>query len=224
MTRVHVICEGQTEETFIRELLNPYFNSRGIYLYPSLIGTVGHKGGTVNAERLFIDIRNRLNDKTAYCTTFFDFYALPTDFPGKTEATRQHNITDKAKAIQLGLSRKLEEKLDNNSMRRFIPYVQMYEFEGLLFSNPTNFAKGINQANLAVQFQNIRNNFVSPEEINDSPITAPSKRVLRLAPRYEKPLYGSLAALEIGLDAILSECVLFRDWVERLESLRPSTN
>ena len=33
---------------------------------------------------LFIDIQNRLlYDKTAWCTTFFDYYGLSDDFPGK---------------------------------------------------------------------------------------------------------------------------------------------
>ena len=31
MTRVHVICEGQTEETFIKELLAKQFESKETY-------------------------------------------------------------------------------------------------------------------------------------------------------------------------------------------------
>ena len=79
-------------------------------------------------------------------------------------------------------------------MRRFIPYVQMYEFEGLLFSDTLALAKGVNQGRLVDRFKIIRDQFDTPEEINDSPETAPSKRILNLFPEYDKPLHGSLAA------------------------------
>ena len=103
------------------------------------------------------------------------------------------------------------------NQRRFVPYVMMHEFEGLLFSDTTRFAHGIGRPELSPKFQAIRDAFATPEEINDSPITAPSKRIVNLVPGYEKPLMGTLAVLEIGLDAIREECPLFRAWIERLE-------
>ena len=105
-------------------------------------------------------------------------------------------------------------------MRRFIPYVQMYEFEALLFSDSKSFAKGIDRSHLASDFQSIRDSFDSPEEINDSPVTAPSKRVLELVSGYEKPLFGTLAALEIGLKTMRHECQLFDTWLKKLEALK----
>ncbi|MDQ6700347.1 MAG: DUF4276 family protein [Acidobacteriota bacterium] len=56
------------------------------------------------------------------------------------------------------------------------------------------------------------------KDINDSPLTAPSKRVRDLMPGYEKPLLGSLAALEIGLSCFRRECPHFDEWLGRLES------
>lgn len=94
----------------------------------------------------------------------------------------------------------------------------MHEFEGLLFSDCPRFAEGIGRPDLAPQLQTIRDTFHSPEEINDSPLTAPSKRVTALVPGYEKPLLGTLAVLQIGLDAIRAECPLFRQWLKRLEA------
>lgn len=221
MTRVHIICEGQTEETFVKELLKPYFDGMGIYLKPALIGKPGHKGGRVKFARLFTDVRNRLlGDKSAYCTTFFDFYALPPDFPGKLTADTLNSIADKANAIHVGLIKAFEAKLDGVSLQRFIPYVQMHEYEGLLFSDPEKFANGIGRPSLCSKFQAIRDAFFSPEEINDDPMTAPSKRILHLVPEYEKPLYGTIAALEIGLQKIQGECKLFHDWMDKLESLK----
>lgn len=221
MIRVHIICEGQTEEAFVKGLLAPHFEQTQIFLLPSLLGKPGHKGGSVKFERLHIDIRNRLlGDPTAYCTTFFDFYALPTDFPGKEAASECVAISDKALAICDNLANSLQDKLGEDPIRRFIPYVQMYEFEALLFSHCGRFAKGIDRSHLAPDFQSIRNSFSSPEEINDSPVTAPSKRVLELVSGYEKPLYGTLAALEIGLKTMRRECKLFDAWLKKLEALK----
>ena len=101
--------------------------------------------------------------------------------------------------------------------QRFIPYIIMHEFEALLFSDPYNFAKGIGQEELADRFQEIKDSFPSPEEINDSPQTAPSKRVVNIIPRYEKPLMGTLAILEIGLETIRQECHFFDTWLSLLE-------
>ena len=221
MIRIHVICEGQTEETFVKELLAPHFAFMDVYLEPALIGKPGHKGGRVNFDRLFTDARNRLlGDQTAFCTTFFDFYALPTDFPGKTEASDKPSINDKAMCVQARLVEALTSKLGDVAMQRFIPYVQMHEYEALLFSDPARFAEGISRTSLAPSFQAIRDEFNTPEEINDSPMTAPSKRVQNLAAGYEKPVYGTLAALEIGLDTIRRECLLFNTWLERIEHLK----
>jgi hypothetical protein len=92
-----------------------------------------------------------------------------------------------------------------------------HEFEGLLFSDPEGFALGIARPDLSPQLQTIRNDFTSPEEINDSETTAPSKRVLKLIPGYQKPFNGVQAAREIGLDTIRKECPLFDKWIEKLE-------
>lgn len=220
MTRVHVICEGQTEEMFVNEILSEFFVSRGIYLQPSLIGKPGHKGGNFKYERLLTDVRGRLlNDGEAYCTTFFDFYGLPEDFPGKQEAASRVKVQEKAQCILEILTEKLQADLGSKALRRFIPYIQMYEFEGLLFSSPAGLAQAINQTILEKEFKKIRDAFHSPEEINNSPTTAPSKRIKKLFSEYDKPIHGSLAAIEMGLNSIRTECPLFDDWLKSLEAL-----
>ena len=87
----------------------------------------------------------------------------------------------------------------------------------LVQSDCHRFAQGIAKPELAAQFEAIRQDFTTPEEINDSPLTAPSKRVESLVPGYEKPLLGNLAILEIGLDTIRAECLLFGQWLASLE-------
>ena len=220
MIRIHIICEGQTEETFVNNLLVPYFAPHGIVLHPSLIGKPGHKGGYVNLNRLFVDIRNRLlRDKTSWCTTFFDYYGLPDNFPGKPEAEKCVTAKEKSLRLLTGLMTSLEERIGTEPLRRLIPYVQMHEFEGLLFSDPDKFASGICRPNICSQLHEVRNKFANPEESNDDPINAPSKRIRAVYTSYEKPTHGTLAALEIGLQTIRSHCSLFDNWLRRLELL-----
>ncbi|WP_280518019.1 DUF4276 family protein [Pseudomonas palleroniana] len=222
MIRVHVICEGQTEEMFINEVLAQAFHHRGIYLMPALIGKPGHKGGNFRFERLLADVEKRLlGDRQAYCTTFFDFYGLPEEFPGKADAAGKSSMDEKANCLLEAMVEKLAIKFGDDAMRRFIPYVQMYEFEGLLFSCPRSLASGINQPTLEDRFMHIRNEFATPESINNSPMTAPSKRLQKLYAGYDKPLHGSLAAIEIGLPAIREQCSRFDSWLSAMEALQP---
>ena len=220
MTRVHVICEGQTEEMFVNSLLVNAFSRKGIHLYPSLLGKPGRKGGNLRIARLLPDIRTRLlGDNQAYCTTFFDFYGLPDDFPGKQESRKLHTSRDKARCLLEAFTEDIKTAIGEEPMCRFIPYVQMHEFEGLLFSDAHAFACGINQASLSQSFASIRNAFETPEDINDNPRTAPSKRIEALFSAYDKPLHGSLAAKAISLDVIRRECPLFNEWLSHIEVL-----
>jgi Domain of unknown function (DUF4276) len=109
--------------------------------------------------------------------------------------------------------------ISDDSLQRFIPYVQIYEFEGLLFSDCHSLASAIDKPLLAIKFKEIREGFLTPEDINDSKITAPSKRILAIYSRYNKPIHGSLAIMEIGIDAIRRECKLFDRWLQQLEAL-----
>ena len=220
MKRVHIICEGQTEETFVNEVLGPHLVRYDVSPSASLVGKPGHKGGHVTTGRMAGDIKRRLlGDPQAWCTTFFDFYGLDSNFVGKAEASLKHSYEDKARTIEAALKRHVLDATDENVIRRFFPYVQMYEFEGPLFSDPVKLATGLYVGELEKNFVAIRNSFGTPEEINDSRTTAPSKRILELMPIYEKPLYGSLAALEVGIDTIRRECKRFGHWLRLLENL-----
>lgn len=220
MKRVHIICEGQTEETFVNEVLAPHLARFEVYPAASLVGKPGHKGGNVTTTRMIHDIKRRLlEDGQAWCTTLFDFYGLDTDFVGKQAAAMKGGYENKALEVERALLEHITDQTNENAVRRFFPYIQMYEFEGLLFSDPAKLAAGLYVNHLAGDFASVRSGFGTPEEINDSPVTAPSKRILSLMPVYEKPLYGSLAAIEVGLDVIRQECKRFDQWVKRLESL-----
>ena len=220
---VHV--EGQTEEDFVNQVLS-------LHLYRAGYSSVGarllgnarqrsQRGGIRQWGSVRNDILDHLaGDRDCLATTMVDYYGLPSSWPGCEEAKRQATLTDKATSIQKALRNDISEQFEGAfDPRRFVPYVVMHEFEGLLFSDPGKFALGIGRPELSDEFQSIRNEFTTPEEINDSPLTAPSKRVLSLYPRYQKPLMGAQAVREIGLDVIRGECPLFDGWIGELETL-----
>ena len=221
MIRIYVICEGQTEEMFVNEMLSEPFRLLGIYLQPSLIGKPGHKGGNFKFERVLTDVQKfLLNDTKSYCTTFFDFYGLPEDFPGKKEAVTLGTIKAKQSMIHNRLLEKLSQYINENAMRRFIPYIQLYEFEGLLFSDPKAMASEIGRPDLVDQFVAIKSQFETPEHVNNSSDTAPSKRIKNHFIGYDKVTHGSLIALEMGINKICAECFLFDEWITTLESVK----
>jgi len=152
-----------------------------------------------------------------------DYYGLlsvdQNGWPGRQAAAKLSPALRGA-SVENAILADLQSELGSDyDLRRFIPFVVMHEFEGLLFSDCTQFCNSIERPALIPKFQKIRGAFESPEAINDSPQTAPSKRVLDLVPEYTKPLFGVFAAMDIGLDTIRRECPHFRNWLDRLESL-----
>lgn len=226
MSRLLIHVEGQTEETFVNEILAPHLYTCGYTkISARLVGNArqrDRRGGIRAWSAVRKDILNHLQeDADCLSTTMVDFYALPQTgeraWPGRAEAA-QRPFPEKATTVESALLADICRELGSDfDQSNFIPYVMMYEFEGLLFSDTARLGSGIGRPDLSLKFQAIRDLFATPEEINDSPRTAPSKRIIDLVPAYEKPLMGTLAALEIGLDAIRQECPLFRDWIERLE-------
>jgi len=106
--------------------------------------------------------------------------------------------------------------------RRFVPYIQLHEFEALLFCDLSHLGDMFSGGDRAVEAlasecQELR----SPEHINDDPQGAPSKRIIARIPEYEgnKVAAGPLAAEAIGVDRIREKCAHFGEWLTRLESL-----
>jgi len=214
MTRVHVFVEGQSEETFVSEILQQHFSRIRIYLNPILVRTGKKgKGGISTYGKIQWQIKQKCKeDRDAYVTTMLDVYGLPKDFPGKAEALKLADILDRVRSLEAAFSEDIGHK-------RFIPNLLMHEFEALLFSAPSAFAEWFGEAT-AQKLQEERQGFTTPEHIDDDPETAPSKRILRVCPGYQKPLHGSLIALEIGLDHIRKECNHFNQWLDKLEKLQ----
>ena len=223
MTRLLIHVEGQTEEDFVNDVLAPhlygvgYTNVRAIFLGNPRQRSRG--GGVRPWGSVRRDVVNHLlEDQGRISTTMVDYYGLPLSWPGRAEAREgQKTVIQRAATVEQAVLKDISCGLTNFNPKRFVPYVVMHEFEGLLFSDPARFARGIERTDLSREFQTIRDMFPTPEHIDDSPQTAPSKRVEALVRNYQKPLMGVHAAQEIGLNAIRKECPLFNGWIERLE-------
>lgn len=227
MSRLLIHVEGETEETFVNEVLAPHLCTRGYTRVGArLVGNArqrDRRGGIRAWSAVRKDILNHLKeDPGGVSTTMVDYYALPQAgdkaWPGR-RAAGGLPFSQKAISVESALLADISAELGNRfDPRHFVPYVMMHEFEGMLFSDCAGFGQGIGRPDLVQHFQAVRDQFANPEEINDSPITAPSKRVEMLVPGYEKPLHGNLAAMEIGLEPIRKECPHFRAWLEQLEA------
>ena len=220
MMRILVHVEGQTEETFVNTVLAPHLRRFGYTdVSARLLGNArqrSKRGGIRRWDSVRKDILDHLRtDRTALATTMVDYYGLPHTWPGREQAGRHATLRERADAVEQAILADVSKELGRPS--RFVPYVVMHEFEGLLFSAPDRFAHSIGKPDLAPKFQTIRGEFETPEDINDSPKTAPSKRILKLYKKYQKPLMGPTALEQIGLDTVRGACPLFDRWVEALE-------
>ncbi|MDR2853522.1 MAG: DUF4276 family protein [Burkholderiaceae bacterium] len=214
MSRIDLLAEGQTEETFVRELLQPHYARMGLFLTPILVSTSPeHKGGVVSYAKIKPQItRLCKQDAGAHVTTMFDLYALPGDFPGKSDPARPHQGSGHQKAAFL------EAQLAQNiRQQNFVPNIMVHEYEALLFAQPERFADWTDRK--AVDALTAIRQTHAPEDINDDPHTAPSKRILAVMPGYQKTFHGPLLVCEIGLDAMRKDCPHFDAWLRWLEAL-----
>lgn len=228
MTRLLVHVEGQTEEEFVRSVLAPHLFNRGFTGVSARLNGNARarkkRGGTCPWSSVRSEIGKHLtSDQQAFGTTIVDYYALPANgdkaWPGRAGCDGL-SVEAKASRIQEALREDFTHHYGPVA-HRFIPYVVMYEFEGLLFSAPDAMARGMGQSAFAGEFQAIRDQFETPEHINDSPITAPSKRVQAIIHRYNKVVHGVAAANEVSLDVMRAECPSFASWLASLEALPP---
>ena len=223
MKTIVILTEGQCEETFIRDVVAPVFSHSEIFLEARCIPTSkSGRGGAVTSDRFMCHVRNTLRQRQdAYVSTMLDLYALDTDFPNYETALSSSDVYQKVDMLEQGLMEKVVGEIGCRP-ERFIPYIQPYEFEGLLFSD----VEVLSQQEPGWEsyldcLKAIRSQFDTPEHINNSYETKPSKRLegcLR-NPSYRKTRHGPLAAKNITLSVIERECQHFHTWMEKLRSL-----
>ena len=220
--RLNIIVEGQTEETFVNQTLKPHLSRFSIGVSARAV-TTKKKRGTKHSGGLSTYFKTR-RDITLWTkqdrnpdvrfTTMFDLYGLKPDFPGYKAAPKD----DPYQRVEA-----LEDALGNDiSDWRFIPYIQLHEFEALILSDPRQLDSQFdNRADGIARLVTMVSQFPSPEHINDSTNTAPSKRIIREIPEYDgrKASAGPIVTEKIGLPTLRSKCSHFAGWLDKLESL-----
>ena len=214
MSRIFVVVEGQTEEAFVKEVLLPYLNDYGVYdVTPIVIhtNTKHYKGGFVNYAHLRNDIRSLLNSEgnDVFITTFVDFFRIPKTIPHYDQIANCGTHLEQVEMMQKAINEDIADC-------RFCSYIQLHEFEALLFSSNRGFEKWMGDKRM--QTDDIIKTFPNPEDINTSTDGAPSKRLLAIQPNYDKVMQGNLIALEVGIKQMLDKCPRFRQWVDMLIS------
>ena len=212
MKQILIYCEGQTEESFVNEVLRPYMLPMDIQVTPIVCTTKRtdnetFKGGVstytkVKSELAWLCQQNP--DKLV--TTMFDYYRMPSNTP---------LIWDDSEDLYVRMN-KIERAVEEDiGWRNLVFHLMLHEFEALLYSDPAAFA-AVADKHVVQRIAGIREEYPNPEYINNSVLTAPSKRLIRaFKPRsYAKVRYGTLVAQRTGLEVILRECRHFREWVE----------
>lgn len=230
--RLLVHVEGQTEEAFVNVILAPHLVGVGYASVSArIVGNARNRdrrGGIRRWDAVCQDIvRHLREDRTCIATTMVDYYALPASgpgaWPGRADAARHATTSQRAETVESALLEDIVRKMGSGfDTRRFEPFIAMHEYEGLLFSNCHTLAMALENAELTLELEVTRSAFDTPEDINDSPETAPSKRIEALmesvGQRYEKPYHGVLALEMISLQKVRDECPHFAQWVRRLEN------
>ena len=214
--KVLILVEVQTELGFVKRVLSAYLGN--IELIPTIHTTKivksgpNFKGGATTYHRIEKEVLNLLADSSAsLVTTMFDFYGLPHDFPGFS--SKSGNCYEQISHLEKAFADKIANE-------KFVPYIQLHEFEALLFSAPEIIdaimsGRQLNNSNL----KKIREAYRTPEEINDNPTTAPSKRIESEYSEYQKALHGQTISEEIGINKILQECKHFSQWIEDIKRI-----
>lgn len=210
--RLAVSVEGHTEKEFCQEVLRSHLLAFDVHIEPKIVVTKRNlrgsnaKGGALSVERFRNEVR-RLLPSFDYVTTLYDFYGF-----------RDRLSHESPEDLCLRMSKSLE------SPRCLIPYVQVYEFEALLFAAPHAVAAFLQHEPLGEELSATVESCGGAEQINDDPQSAPSSRLAalfrdHLGQRYDKAFHGPLLALEIGLPAIRTACPRFDAWLSRLAGL-----
>ncbi len=214
MKRLYIIVEGQTEQEFVKTMIVPYMQQFDINIVTPIIIRTSKtgRGGFVNYQHLKNDaIRLLSSPKQDFIVSMFvDFFRCP-EVPHKERWS--------IKGTPLGQVEEMEKCIaEDINDKRFIPYIQLHEFEALLFSSNKGFETFFTDEQKD-KTQGIIDSYGNPENINSSPQGAPSKRLLAIKDDYDKVIEGNLIALEVGIQKILEKCPRFKAWISKLIDL-----
>ena len=227
MPRLYLFAEGQTEQTFAATVLGPHLANCGVFLHPPVLVAharkkgKAHRGGASNYAAMASDIRRFLaqeKSRDVFFTTMTDFYAISREFPGLEAAEKVPHLPYQQVAI---LEAAFRGDLGD---ARFIPHVQLHEYEAYLFADPSQFVCTYDKHESQIAaLQAIADQYPSPELIDGGSQTAPSKRIIAQFPDYDKVVVGTEVAVLIGLQTIRDRCPHFSRWLTTLERLGQPT-
>lgn len=217
MKRIIIICEGPTETEFCKDVLYAHFFAKKIIILTPLIKKSG--GGIVPWDNLKKQIESHLlQEKDSIVSTLIDYYGIKKkfEFPCWENAHKEIDKNLRMSILESGM----KEAVNKSIAHRFLPYIQLHEFEGLLFNNIEAFANHIPSGDFVnkSELEQILVSNPNPELINDTPDNAPSHRLKRLIKGYNKIVYGSILAQEIGLQKIRAKSPRFSEWINKLEN------
>ena len=214
MKHVHILVEGQTEETFVSEVLAPHLWSINIHVNPVLLNTGTGRGGVSKYTRIRRDLLLLLQDSSAAAvSTMLDFYGLPEDFPRLNTLSAQYSALKKVQAAEQAFANDISDA-------RFIPFLMLHEFEAFLFVDIERLFEIVAvSSDCQRKLKGIAQAVSTPEDINDSASAHPSQRIKSCIPGFSKLLHGIACVRSIGLARIRLKCPHFDGWVNRLEQL-----
>lgn len=224
--QVAVVVEGQCERDFLQSVVAPMLGSKNIFLTAAVIGKPGHKGGNVTFERLLTDVNKFFSQGNCHAVSMMiDYFRLHPQWPGLPQLTQRMQagasltLQEKAQVLNTATLQAVQQALPQvkDIEQRFIPYIQMHEYEALLFSEQQRLAQclGIEESKI----QHVLAQYETPEHINTNPQRAPAEQIKNLinSRKYRKRRDGIDIAQKIGLSAMRQQCWLFNAWVEQLE-------
>lgn len=222
MIDLYLLVEGQTEEAFAKSVLGPHLERFAVAVTPMIVKTsvdpiTGQKRrGGGRWKHWHADLHRLTTTQRraeARFTTLFDLYGLPGDFPGLEQHGTDRDTLRRAASLEAAMAQAVDD-------HRFIPYLQRHEFEALVLACLPQLAEFLEPGDRpTVDALRKTLGSLAPEEVNDGPETAPSKRLLASVPGYRKTLHGVYACESAGVAVLRAMCPRFDGWVTRLEAL-----
>lgn len=210
-----VLCEGASEQYFVAQVLGPHLRTFNIYARAEYL--VPGRGGIVSFEKFYHHVSLRIGKLRPhqFVTTMIDLYRIGS-FP-EAEPQAGESAARRVQRIEAAMRQRLNHA-------NFIPYIQIHEFEALVLVDPDRIpAQFPDMSGAEPALSRLKRDIrgLAPEDVDDGPQTAPSKRILKEFPDYArmKASAGALITRHIGMEQLRKSCPHFGVWVARLEAL-----